>query len=275
MTDADLQEALALEEQGNTACRQGAYLEALTYYKQALASRERLQGNQSPDLVPILTSIGEILQTLARYAEAEPWYRRAFAICEAVYGPSDWQTAKTLGDVAGILDEQGRYNQARPLYEQSARIVQDAGNQFETALALAKLARFERIVGNIVQAEHLFQQALTLYLQLPGSEEHRGHLAITLNNLAFLKLEQGKFAEAEGLLRQALEINTAIKGKAHINTGINLRNLGTAYTGQGQTILGQLCYQRALTIYEQALGRDHPTTRALVEQLSAEHGSQL
>ena len=62
---------------------------------------------------------------------------------------------------------------------------------------------------------------MELYKQLLG--ENHPDVATSLNNLAGLYLNQGKYEEAESLYLQALEIAERVLGKNHPNTVI-IRN---------------------------------------------------
>jgi tetratricopeptide (TPR) repeat protein len=56
--------------------------------------------------------------------------------------------------------------------------------------------------------------------------------AISLNRQAEIYYDQGKYAEVESLLRQALAINELEMGAIHPETVASLNNLGMFYYGQ-------------------------------------------
>src|SRR5439155_3040183 len=77
-----------------------------------------------------------------------------------------------------------------------------------------------------------------------------------LNNRAVSFRSQGRYAEAEPLFRQALEITEHAKGAEHLDVAIILNNLGELYYVQGRYAEAEPLYQRALSIKEKMLGPD-------------------
>jgi tetratricopeptide (TPR) repeat protein len=63
--------------------------------------------------------------------------------------------------------------------------------------------------------------------------------ANSLNNLAALYRNQGRYEEVEPLYKRSLEILTKVLGKEHPNTQICLENLVGFYESQNQTAAAQ------------------------------------
>ena len=82
--------------------------------------------------------------------------------------------------------------------------------------------------------------------------------ANSLNNLALLYHEQGRYAEAEPLLQRALHISEQQLGSEHSDTASSLNNLAGLYESQGKYVEAEPLYQRALVIRERQLGPAHP-----------------
>ena len=57
-------------------------------------------------------------------------------------------------------------------------------------------------------------------------------------------------------------------GPDHANTATSLNNLANLYYTQGKYDLAEPLYERALAIYEKALGPDHPDTIQIRENLA-------
>ena len=90
--------------------------------------------------------------------------------------------------------------------------------------------------------------------------------ALSLNNLAVLYDNQGKYDKAEPLYQRALTIREKVLGPDHPDTATSLNNLAVLYDNQGKYDKAEPLYQRALTIYEKVLGPDHPHTAIIFEQ---------
>ena len=82
----------------------------------------------------------------------------------------------------------------------------------------------------------------------------------SLNNLANLYADQGKFELAEPLYQRALEAREQVLGPEHPDTLRTVNNLANLYTDQGKFELAEPLFQRALEASERVLGADHPNT---------------
>lgn len=268
MTLSNPLDAQALKEQAETAWKQAQYANAEQLYQQVLALQEQQVGPDHPETAETLNHLGDLVHTQGAYASAETWYRRALAIRENAFGREHPATIRSIGDLAGIRDEQGDAVQAETLYQEALTLSEQVQGvaHLDTALALAKLARFYRATGKYDLAEPLYQRALAIYEQ---NAEDPGNHATCLNNFAALLLELDRSAQAEPLLRQALRMRAHLSGPEHPALAASLKNLGRAYHAQGDTILADILYRRALAIFEQKLGTSHPDTIAIREQLTS------
>ncbi|MBO0790394.1 MAG: tetratricopeptide repeat protein, partial [Ktedonobacteraceae bacterium] len=107
------------------------------------------------------------------------------------------------------------------------------------------------------EAEHLFVQALRIREQQLGPTH--AEVAETLNGLANLYRDQGKYEQAEPLYQRALDIRKQ-QGPTHPHTAFTLHDLANMYWDQGKYQQADPLYQQALAICEQRLGPDHPRT---------------
>lgn len=85
-------------------------------------------------------------------------------------------------------------------------------------------------------------------------------LGTSLNNLAMIYVRQGRYAEAEPLLKRALAIQEKALGPDHPDVSNSLNNLATLYAGQGRYADADPLFKRALAIHEKALGRTTGTS---------------
>jgi tetratricopeptide (TPR) repeat protein len=83
-------------------------------------------------------------------------------------------------------------------------------------------------------------------------------VAASLNNIAQLYVDQGKYAEAEPLFQRTLAIREQSLGVNHPDVAQTLNDLGKLYIAQSMYTQAELLLQRALTIREQVLEPDHP-----------------
>ena len=108
--------------------------------------------------------------------------------------------------------------------------------------------------GSHARAEEEFRAALTVAEKL-GEQDPR--LADTLNNLAGLYCDQGRYADAESLLERALAIWEGARGGDHLEVATILTNLAAVYLDQGRYGKCEAPLRRVLEIRKGALGSEH------------------
>ena len=99
-------------------------------------------------------------------------------------------------------------------------------------------------------------------------------LAETLDEQVVRLLHEGKYAEAEPLALQAIEVSLKKNGPDHPNTDTSLNNLAFLYYTQGKYDLAEPLLKRALAIDEKALGPDHPDTGTSLNNLAQLYATQ-
>lgn len=121
---------------------------------------------------------------------------------------------------------------------------------------IAKQAKSFLDDGNLEDAEKLFKQALTIDLK---------NAANNAFSLAQIKSLQLNYQEAEAYYRQAVQLDP--KNALYLNDlGLHLHTLG-------QYAEAEPLYQRSLAIGEKALGKDHPTTKIIRNNLQSLHAN--
>ncbi|KOR31765.1 hypothetical protein TI05_11545 [Achromatium sp. WMS3] len=95
-----------------------------------------------------------------------------------------------------------------------------------------------------------------------------------LNSQVVKLYQQGKYAEAVPLAKQALAISEQALGTNHPDVANGLNNLAALYTAQGQYQQAEPLYQRSLKIREQALGANHPDVAASLHNLAELYRAQ-
>ena len=84
----------------------------------------------------------------------------------------------------------------------------------------------------------------------------------------------GRYAEAEPLLKRALDINEKALGPDHPSVGSSLSNLAELYRAQARYAEAEPLFKRSLTIREQALGPDHQDVGISVHNLAGLYREQ-
>jgi tetratricopeptide (TPR) repeat protein len=128
------------------------------------------------------------------------------------------------------------------------------------AISLNHLANLYRFQGKLIEAEHLYEEALqiwrTLYRERPNNN-FASRLSASLNNLAGLLFKyQDKWVEAEHLYEEALQIRrTLYRDRPNNKLATSLNNLGVLYESAGKWSKAEPLYEEALQIRRTLFGR--------------------
>ncbi len=267
--------AESLNELAELYRKQGKYAEAEPLYQRALTIREHILGSEHPDVATSLNNLARPYHHQAHFKEAESLYQRALIIREQALGSAHPDVAQSLNDLAFLYDEQGRYSEAELLYQRAITIREQAlGSAHpDTAISLSNLALLYNEQGRYSEAEPLYQRALAIREQALGSAHP--DTALSLNNLASFYVEHDRYT-----LRQNHSLNppslfvSRYSAPTHPETANSLVNLASLYSKQGRYNEAEPLYQRALAIYEQALGSSHPDTANSLDNLASHYSKQ-
>ncbi|MCC7251941.1 CHAT domain-containing protein [Hyphomicrobium sp.] len=218
----------ALNNLATLYLNQGRYADAEPFYRNALATNERL-GPDHPSVAFALNSLGTLYRAEGRYADAEPLIKRALAIHEKGLGADHPHTAHILNNLAELYRETGRYSDAAPLYQRALAIFERAygADHPDVASALNNLAMLYREEGLYTDAEPLHKRSLAIREKTFGSEHP--DVATALSNLADLYRESGRPADAESLYKRAISIFEKAYGPDHPGIATALSDLGAMY----------------------------------------------
>ncbi len=104
-------------------------------------------------------------------------------------------------------------------------------------------------IGAAEQADAMLSRALALRRTLYGDHVHV-ELAESLNSLADLRVDQGRYPEAEELYREALAQRRTLHGSRHLEVVTSLRGLSNALRGQARYEEAAQGYREAMTLLE-------------------------
>src|SRR5271157_2474037 len=154
----------------------------------------------------------------------------------------------------------------------------DAGQIAEAVLpAREKLDLLARTLGKDHWQTGDARRDLETYHRLAGlprEVQDRYVKARQANNLAATLHDQGKYAEAEAMHRQALAITRKALGEDHPDTAGSYNNLAETLRAQGKYAEAEAMHRRALAITRKALGEDHPDTAGSYNNLAATLSAQ-
>ena len=230
--------------------------------------------------------IGRMYSHLGHYAESEPHLERAIEIRRREFGAASVQTLESLNALARVYFSTKQFDRAREIWSQNIGAArQTYGRDDEQLLTwmqnLAALHLGEAVAlkddpqtegqarREFDEAEPLLVEVLEGRRRLYGPEHPK--ILPTMNNLAELYKETGRYAEAEPLYIKALELREETLGADHPRTLISTFNLGELYGDSGEFDRAEAYFATARAGFRHVLGDEHPysllATASLAELL--------
>ncbi len=274
----DKDTATVLSNLGEVLNDQGKYNEAESYYRRALAIREKQLGLHHPDTANSYNNLSHLLYRMARYAEAEPFLRRALEINTATLGDDQAMVALTRNNLAECLRITGKPQEAESLFQQSLSSTEKTfgANHPNTAVILNNLGEINRELQRYAEAETLHRRALAIRESQLGTDHPE--TVNSLNNLGLLLKNTQRFEEAESLLRHAVSIRRKALSHNPPLLASSLNNLASVLKATGRYKEAEPLYREAWQIMRR-VAPNHPNTQKVHEyyqellQLLAESGS--
>jgi tetratricopeptide (TPR) repeat protein len=182
---------------------QGKLDEALPEAERLYAPTIRVLGTNSPFALSVANTYATVLQSKGRLAEAETVFRSVVDVRSAVQGSNHWNTLVAIHNLALCLsleDKNDKNEEALSLYQQSADgFRSQAGlEDYRTLHVMNSMGNLLRAMGRTPEAVEILRLVLSLRTNMPGVSE-------TLIGLGQALTENGKAAEAESLLCEALD----------------------------------------------------------------------
>lgn len=218
--------------------RQREYETAANYSESALAGFGEV-GATERQMGGALTNAGLIDYGRGNYAAAVEAHSQA----AAHFRNTDFVVllARSLINLALAQEAAGEIEGAMTSYLEARLILQQTGYEMEKARLELSLGTLLVNLGRSEEAEEAYLRAYSAYLKRSGHLYLQG---LATNNLGHVYIEQGRFGEAETILRESLAIwQRANVGLQKANT---TGSLAKALAAQGRTAEALSCYDEAI-----------------------------
>jgi serine/threonine protein kinase len=193
----------------------GQSAQAEVLFKQALATRTALLGEESEAASDVMLELGPLVSDSSSAAEGEACVRRALAVRQKLFGEKSLKVADCYEALGGIFFAHHQWKEAEDMLQRSLQIGRQILGDDGPALGDSRLGlgsiRF--IQRRYPEAEALFRQAMTNWETILSAD----HPSITrcVNNLATVLAVQNKNDEAEVLLRHAVASRLKLYPEGH------------------------------------------------------------
>ena len=193
----------------------GAYPEAESTLRAAVAVRERVLGAEHADTLLSRNWLSNALDAQGRHVEAEQEQRAVLAIRERVLGPENLDTMKSRNNLAFALQEQGKNDEARQEFQiVLANMERAFGAEHPDTLSVrSNLAFTLQEQGRNAEAEKEHRAVLAIRERVLGTEHP--DVFESCYKLALCLEAQRKFPEAVAFMQRAETGFTKVLGQEH------------------------------------------------------------
>ena len=221
-------------------------------------SRQKLLGEQHPDLAGTLKELAGIARQQGESDEAERLYLASLAINESMLGSKHPETANSLNSLAVFYRGLGNDEQALRFATRAVAGAREAYGPGHPTVGLmtVNVGSMQRMLGDLDSAEASVTEGLGILVAALGEGHHLA--GVGYNALAGVQQAQGNTADAEPNYRKALEIFDATAGAAHPHSVSILNGLATLLVETGRIEEAEASYRRAVEIGTAALPPEHP-----------------
>ena len=215
---------------------------------------ERELASQPAVQARLTATIARAYNNLGLFGRAERSVARSADAIESA-GPDG---AEAVNALAVAYLQQGRFEEALAAARRADALlgsnVAHASVRAESALVEARVNAARQRIAPSLQA---FDRALRLFRQASGA--HQSRIAATLQNKGLLLSEDGRYAEAEVVLNEALAINRRALGDGHLHTGQVWYALAQNAFSMGDFATAAARMERWIAIERTLLDRGNPT----------------
>jgi len=239
----------------------GLYDQAKPLLNAAVTQRRDLREPNPVQLSESLNHLGDVLTLQAAYDDAARNYEEALALQRAQ--PQNPQApallAKGQFGLGVVFYQQGRYPEAERLLRdalatQKALLGETHG---EIARTLQNLSKVAEAAGNLEAAIPLMQSAVDMQRKVRGKLPHPD-LAEELNDLGYMRQQNGQYAAAEALFLESLAMKRVLLGEKHPEIAMGLNNLAYLFQDKRDLKRAEATYREALKMQRELLGNVHP-----------------
>ena len=237
----------------------GQYGKAENAYREALALRKALWGNNNTNVADTMDSLGRVLTYQGRLDDAEPLILGALTIRTNLLGAEHVKVAASLFHLAQIRFRLPAGKELETLIRQSLAIRRKClGNEsIEVVESLSGLSNILLAFGRAQEGETAAREALSILARLPGDARFARDADLGHISLGWLLYGQGKLEEAELALRQELEQDKSRMGPEHPEVARDLYRLGTLLVARSKLEEAENTARQAVALSRKALGDRH------------------
>uniref|UniRef100_A0A6U5EW42 Kinesin light chain n=1 Tax=Corethron hystrix TaxID=216773 RepID=A0A6U5EW42_9STRA len=212
-------------------------------------------GDDHPDVLTTLKSMGDIYFRGEEYDEALQNYTEFLRICRSVKNNTHPDIIPAIINIGTIHLSNGDALSAIDFYKEALRLKESIEGKKNCGTVYAHLANAHYEKGDLVEAKHLYQEALRFTKDEKGS----GHpeVADLLMKIGSVNEENGNCEKAMKLYRGALGIRESYYGPNHASVAESMNSVGSVHYTRKENHMALRAYLAALRLTKEMFGDDH------------------
>jgi len=228
------------------------------YFKDAVASCEKVAGPNHPDMVGPLEALANFyFYTRVNYIQVENLYLRILKIVQNVAKPDNLEIARWSRNLAEVYNLDKQYEKSETLYKQALSIIEkkSGANSGEVVEYIQSLSGFYLAWGKYDLAEPLAKRALEIRERLVSSgPDTQLDIVVCLDGLAEIYSSWKKPDKAEALYRRSIAIIKKINGSESCDLTARIKGLALVLQAQGKLNQAETEYNNVLTLLKTCTG---------------------
>ena len=208
----------------------------------------------------VLQALAVTYRSLGRFDLAMPLFDRAYELRRVALGAEDTLTLSTLSFLTQNQAQGGDPAGAIPrTFELVDALERVHGREHpEYVSTLSALGNMHADIGEFETSERLLREVVEIDRATLGDGE--GGLAVSINNLATVLVDQGKAGEAIALHEESLAIRRRVFGEPSVQVAIALANYSFALVRAGRHAEAEAPAREAIDMSVSVFGPDHLRT---------------
>ncbi|MBL0164516.1 MAG: tetratricopeptide repeat protein [Xanthomonadales bacterium] len=231
------------------------YDESAAAFGEAARIARALHGDHHSSLAYVLNDLGLMLMHRGDLAGAENALRETLSISHGIHGEESRDSWAVESNLLRVMELEGRYAEAlkarQTMLEKEQRILAETTPE-TLAFHTNFLGLDYRELGRLKEAETSFREVIALWARIHGADDSSDSAAAKVNLGVTLTL-QGRYAEAEPVMRSAVDLRAANEPPGSLTLNISRGELGNLLRLQGDANTALIQIQAAVDAYALAL----------------------
>lgn len=208
---------------------------AIALLRACLATHRLAQGEHHPDTLDTTLQLARMLIEQDRYSEGQQLLVPNIEAMRQVWGDRNPSTIYAINLWIDILRENQQFAKAAEVAERNLQAAVDVFGAENSTTVVLRL-NYATILKNVDRIDDAIREieAVITYYRNRGQESEKRDLALALNHLASMLMAQKRFAEAEPVIREAVQI------RENLATGVWTTADSQGRLGECLMELGQL-----------------------------------